>query len=153
MSEGTQKTGRSGSLGARYGTSVRRRLELVEEQQYSEHRCPQCLTGDLDRESTSIWECRKCGHKFAGGAYVPQTENFGKARASAEELEEVEEELGEELETDETPTVDTSEERTYGEPDAEDLVATEEDETGMDEVAEDEADDEDEDEGIESLFE
>lgn len=166
MSQGTKKAGRAGRLGARYGTSVRRRVANIERVQFKSHRCPECLTGELKRVSTSIWRCRKCEHKFAGGAYVPRTEAFGKAQAPAEELEELEEAFEEEAEEPEEPAVpepepeaeDAEPEAEAAEPEAEEAEepVDEADEAPESpeapEAAEDE-DDEDEPRDIGTLFE
>lgn len=152
MSKGTKRGGRTGRFGPRYGTDVRRRVRNVEDLQFKTHRCPQCLTGELKRVSTSVWRCRKCDHKFAGGAYVPRTEAFGKAQAPDEEVEEVSTEFEAELEEDEaepepTPAPETAEEPDEAEPEAPEEPEPEETEA----VPADE--EEEEDEGIESLFE
>jgi large subunit ribosomal protein L37Ae len=145
MSQGTEDVGSSGRFGPRYGTSVRRRIQAIEEVQHDEHRCPQCLTGDLERVSTSIWQCRKCDHKFAGGAYQPQTSAFGKAQASADELEEVEEAFEADEEEEEAEEIEPEPETgTVEEPEPEPEEAEPEP------AAEDEDDEPD---SIESLFE
>jgi large subunit ribosomal protein L37Ae len=38
-----------------------------------DHACPDCGEKAVDRRETAIWECRKCGHTYTGGAYRPQT--------------------------------------------------------------------------------
>ncbi len=151
MSQGTENVGSSGRFGPRYGTSVRRRVQAIEEIQFDTHRCPQCLTGELKRESTSIWQCRKCDHKFAGGAYQPQTSAFGKAQASADEIEDVEAAFEEELEPDEEaePGEGPAEEELEPE-EAEDEAEREEPEQAEEPADEDE---EEEPASIESLFE
>jgi len=66
-------TGSSGRFGCRYGRFVRKRVADIEAVSGSLHRCPKCDMQSVQRRGTGIWECRKCGYKFAGGAYQPQT--------------------------------------------------------------------------------
>jgi large subunit ribosomal protein L37Ae len=73
MSKRTKKASMTGRFGPRYGVSIRRRVLEVEVRQRGRHACPKCAAIALSRTSTSIWECRKCGYKYAGGAYYPET--------------------------------------------------------------------------------
>jgi large subunit ribosomal protein L37Ae len=66
-------TGSSGRFGCRYGRFVRKRVAEMEKISRAFHRCPQCDMVSVHRHGTGIWECRKCGFKFAGGAYQPMT--------------------------------------------------------------------------------
>ena len=69
----TKKVGITGRFGARYGSTIRKRVRRVEEKQKINHKCPSCASLKVKRESVSLWECKFCGHKFAGGAYIPDT--------------------------------------------------------------------------------
>jgi large subunit ribosomal protein L37Ae len=78
MGNTTQKakgkvTGSSGRFGCRYGRFVRKRVNDIEKISGALHRCPKCDMESVARKGTGIWECRKCGYKFAGGAYQPTT--------------------------------------------------------------------------------
>lgn len=73
MAKRTKKTAMTARFGARYGVSIRRRVLEVELRQRGRHPCPRCAARALRRVSTGIWACRKCGHTYAGGAYVPET--------------------------------------------------------------------------------
>lgn len=78
MATSTQKakgkvTGSSGRFGCRYGRFVRKRVNDIEKISRALHRCPKCDMESVARKGTGIWECRKCGYKFAGGAYQPMT--------------------------------------------------------------------------------
>jgi large subunit ribosomal protein L37Ae len=75
MTKRTKKVGPAGRLGSRYGVRARTRIRNVEQQQRLKHICTNCGHRSVRRKSTSIWECRKCGNKFAGGAYIPKTDS------------------------------------------------------------------------------
>jgi len=74
MSKRTKKVGPAGRFQARYGVRARTRIRNVEIPQKAKHFCPSCGYQKVKRVSTSIWRCKKCGTKFAGGTYIPQTE-------------------------------------------------------------------------------
>jgi large subunit ribosomal protein L37Ae len=73
MSKRTKKVGTSGRYSSRYGVKSRTMIREVENQQRRRHECPQCGQKTVQRTSTSIWTCSKCGNIFAGGAYLPAT--------------------------------------------------------------------------------
>lgn len=65
-----KKIGASGRFGAGYGR-VKDRLSAVEAKQRKKQTCPFCK-GIAKRSEKSIWECKKCGKRFAGGAFYLQ---------------------------------------------------------------------------------
>lgn len=68
----------SGRFGVRYGRRDRKLVADLEERTRSAHLCSFCDQPFVSRVGTGIWECAKCGHKFAGGAYLPET-SVGRA--------------------------------------------------------------------------
>jgi len=78
----TRKTGLAGGFGARYGTVTRRRYISIVTGLRSKHECPRCMFKTVKRWSVGVWHCRKCGFKFAGGAYAPTTK-LGEIAARA----------------------------------------------------------------------
>jgi len=68
-----KKVGSTRGLGARYGSTVRKRVVEVLSGMKKAHKCPQCDSESVRRKSVGIWNCRKCGFTFTGGAYVPVT--------------------------------------------------------------------------------
>ncbi len=68
-----KKVGPTRGLGARYGSTIRKRYAKVLTDMKKPHRCPQCGTESVRRESVGIWKCKKCGLTFTGGAYMPVT--------------------------------------------------------------------------------
>jgi len=75
----TKKVKSAGRFGPRYGTRIRGRVAAIEAIQKQKHACPKCSFLKVKREASGIWLCKKCGHKFAGGAYVPRTTLAGGA--------------------------------------------------------------------------
>ena len=74
MAKRTKKVGPAGRYSSRYGVRSRNRIRNVEVIQRQKHICPSCGHQAVKRVETSIWQCRKCGVKFAGGSYLPRTE-------------------------------------------------------------------------------
>jgi len=73
MGKRTEKVGPARGLGARYGATVRKRYIKVITEMKKKHRCPQCSFARVKRISVGVWQCRKCGFTFTGGAYTPAT--------------------------------------------------------------------------------
>lgn len=67
------KLGPAARYGARYGMKPKRIIARIERVQRAKHFCPFCGKKGVKRVSPGIWLCRKCGVKFAGGAYYPET--------------------------------------------------------------------------------
>jgi len=80
MAKRTKKVGPAGRFQARYGVKARTQIRNVEIHQRLKHLCPSCGHQKVKRVSTSIWQCKKCDTKFAGGAYLPQTETGQNVR-------------------------------------------------------------------------
>lgn len=66
----TKKVGIAGKYGVRYGLRVRK-SNIDIGRLRKEKLCPECLKPGLKRVSSGIWECRKCGIRFAGKAHKP----------------------------------------------------------------------------------
>jgi large subunit ribosomal protein L37Ae len=70
MAKRTKKVGSSGRFGPRYGKTIRERLAGIEARQRKKQICPFCKHKGVNRHAAGIWQCQKCGKKFAGGAYT-----------------------------------------------------------------------------------
>lgn len=69
----TRKVGTTGRWGPRYGTKTKKIIAVIEKEQRKKQICPYCERPKLKRLAAGIWTCKKCGVKFAGGAYFPST--------------------------------------------------------------------------------
>jgi large subunit ribosomal protein L37Ae len=86
MGRKTKKVGPTRGLGTRYGATVRKRYVKVVTEAKRTHKCPQCGAEAVKRESVGVWNCRKCGVTFAGGAYTPVTKLGVVARRQVKSL-------------------------------------------------------------------
>jgi large subunit ribosomal protein L37Ae len=62
---------------------VRKKYTKIVSSLKKAHKCPQCSTVAVRRRSVGVWECKKCGFTFAGGAYTPVTKLGIIARRTA----------------------------------------------------------------------
>jgi|HubBroStandDraft_4_1064222.scaffolds.fasta_scaffold41517_1 large subunit ribosomal protein L37Ae len=70
MSKRTKKVGNTGWMGARYGIRIRRRVLEIDRAREAAAACPKCATVTVHRVASGVFECRRCGVKFASGAYL-----------------------------------------------------------------------------------
>jgi large subunit ribosomal protein L37Ae len=56
-------------LGAKYGSTLRKRYTRIYVTLKSRRECPSCSSQKFKRIASGIWKCGKCGYTVAGGAY------------------------------------------------------------------------------------
>jgi large subunit ribosomal protein L37Ae len=90
MSKRTKKVGNTGWMGPRYGIRIRRRVLEIDRARSVSAACPRCSTITLDRVASGVFECRRCGVRYASGSYlftppppITRSERTGEAAASA----------------------------------------------------------------------
>ena len=66
-------TGSVKRFGARYGKTTKDKFGAIEALQRQSYKCPSCSRTQVKRESRGIWQCKKCGYKFASKAYTVST--------------------------------------------------------------------------------
>jgi len=67
-----KKVGSAGRFGPRYGRTIRMTVTKIEKEEKKKHLCPKCNMPYVKRLASGIWQCKKCGTKFAGSAYYPK---------------------------------------------------------------------------------
>ncbi len=70
MSQRTKKVGPTGWMGARYGIRIRRRVLDIDRARKKPAACPRCATVTLRRVASGIFECSRCGTRYASNAYL-----------------------------------------------------------------------------------
>lgn len=69
MATKTKKAKASGRFGARYGKTVRARLNKVESKQRKKQKCPFCGKLGVKRLEKGVWKCPRCEKKFASNTF------------------------------------------------------------------------------------
>ena len=59
--------------GVRYGAELRKRAEKVQKSASQLFACPRCGKKKVKRSGNSVWICKSCNAKFAGGTYAFST--------------------------------------------------------------------------------
>jgi large subunit ribosomal protein L37Ae len=77
-----RRTGSAGRFGARYGRVSRKRVAEIESDMRADHTCPECGEDAVDRKGSGIWQCGRCGYRYAGGTYRPETPGGRTVRRS-----------------------------------------------------------------------
>lgn len=52
-----------------YGKRIREAVSEAKRKTASRYKCPSCSRVAVRRKAAGVWLCKKCGTKFASGAY------------------------------------------------------------------------------------
>lgn len=52
-----------------YGKRIRELVNTAKRKSSTRYLCPECSRKTVRRRAAGVWECMKCGKKFASGAY------------------------------------------------------------------------------------
>jgi large subunit ribosomal protein L37Ae len=52
-----------------YGKRVRQLFDEAKVKSSKTYKCPSCSRIAIRRKASGVWECRKCGKKYASGAF------------------------------------------------------------------------------------
>jgi len=64
-----QMQGSTKRFGARYGRTVKNKLDKIESQAKAVYKCPYCSAKNVKKQMAGIWKCSKCNKKFTSKAY------------------------------------------------------------------------------------
>ncbi|MBU0586106.1 50S ribosomal protein L37ae [Candidatus Micrarchaeota archaeon] len=70
---------------ARYGAKLRNLYTAASTAKRSKYVCPKCSKTKVKRTGNSLWKCKSCGARIAGGAYALTTETGNVARRILED--------------------------------------------------------------------
>ena len=93
----TKKVGITGRYGVRYGSRIRKRIQVIEEKMKVPHKCPRCESKVAKRISVGIWGCKRCGAEFTGGAYTLKTQPGVESKRISTRVQRELEEIGKEV--------------------------------------------------------
>lgn len=52
-----------------YGKKLRVKIKEVNKKAKKSYKCPSCSRTRVKRTANGVWQCRKCGIKYASGAF------------------------------------------------------------------------------------
>lgn len=52
-----------------FGKKIRASESAAKQKAGKSYKCPSCSRIGVNRVSSGVWQCRKCGKKFASGAF------------------------------------------------------------------------------------
>ena len=63
------KSKSAGQFGYKYGKKIRDKIIEVKRKSKKKYMCPACSRRAVRRVAAGVWICKKCGKKFASGAF------------------------------------------------------------------------------------